>query len=55
MGILLIAGGLYLINARSREDLWKPLRQLGNPVSRWALFTGFCISVYSIIDKVGIK
>jgi len=55
MGILLIAGGLYLINARSREDLWKPLRQLGNPVSRWALFTGFCISVYSTIDKVGIK
>ena len=54
-GILLIAGGLYLINARSREDLWKPLRQLGNSVSRWALFTGFCISVYSIIDKVGIK
>jgi drug/metabolite transporter (DMT)-like permease len=55
MGILLIAGGLYLINARSWEDLWKPLRQLGNPVSRWALLTGFCISVYSTIDKVGTE
>ncbi len=54
-GILLIAGGLYLINARSWGDLWKPLRHLGNPVSRWALLTGFCISVYSIIDKVGIE
>jgi len=55
MGILLIAGGLYLTNVRSWEDLWEPLRQLGNPVSRWALLTGFCISVYSIIDKVGTK
>ena len=55
MGILLIAGGLYLINARSWGDLWKPLRRLGSPLSRWALFTGFCISVYSIIDKVGTK
>ncbi len=55
MGILLIAAGLYFINARSSRDLWKPLLQLGNPVSRWALLTGFCISVYSIIDKVGTK
>jgi drug/metabolite transporter (DMT)-like permease len=55
MGILLIAGGLYLINAHSWQDLWKPLRQLGNPVSRWALLTGLCISVYSVIDKVGTK
>lgn len=55
MGILLIAGGLYFINARSWGDLWKPLRQLGNPISRWAIFTGFCISVYSTIDKVGTK
>ncbi len=55
MGILLIAAGLYFINARSWGDLWKPLRQLGNPVSRWALFTGFCISVYSTIDKVGTR
>lgn len=55
MGILLIAGGLYLINARSWGELWKPLRQLGNPVSRWALLTGLCISVYSTIDKVGTR
>ncbi|MBM4464856.1 MAG: hypothetical protein FJ014_04715 [Chloroflexi bacterium] len=55
MGILLIAAGLYFINAPSSRDLWKPLLQLGNPVSRWALLTGFCISVYSTIDKVGTK
>ena len=55
MGILLIAGGLYLINAHSWRDLWKPLRQLANPSSRWALLTGLCISVYSVIDKVGTK
>jgi uncharacterized membrane protein len=55
MGILLIAGGLYFIHERSWGDLWEPLRHLGNPVSRWALFTGFCISVYSIIDKVGTR
>jgi drug/metabolite transporter (DMT)-like permease len=54
-GILLIAAGLYLINMRSWGDLWKPLRQLGNPVSRWAIFTGFCISIYSIIDKIGME
>lgn len=54
-GILLIAAGLYLINMRSWGGLWKPLRQLGNPLSRWAIFTGFCISIYSIIDKVGMK
>ena len=56
MGILLIAGGLYLINTRSSGDLWKPLRQFfGNPLSRWALVTGFCISLYSTIDKMGIR
>ena len=55
IGILSIASGLYLINTRSWKDLWKPLRQLGNPVSCWALITGFCISVYSTIDKVGVK
>jgi len=55
MGILLVAGGLYLINARSSEDLWAPLRHLGNPSSRWALLTGLCISVYSMIDKLGTK
>lgn len=54
-GILLIAGGLYFVNARSAGDLWEPFHQLGNPLSRWALVTGFCISLYSTIDKVGIK
>jgi len=54
-GILLIAGGLYLLNARSLGELLEPLRHLGNPSSRWALLAGLCISVYSIIDKVGTK
>jgi drug/metabolite transporter (DMT)-like permease len=55
MGIILIAGGLYLINARSWGDLREPLRHLGNPSSRWALLTGLCISIYSTIDKVGTR
>jgi len=55
LGILSIASGLYLINTRLWKDLWKPLRQLGNPESCWALITGFCISAYSTIDKVGVR
>jgi drug/metabolite transporter (DMT)-like permease len=55
VGILLIVIGLYLINTHSPKDLWEPLRHLANSSSRWSLLTGFWISVYSSIDKIGTQ
>jgi drug/metabolite transporter (DMT)-like permease len=55
IGILLIVGGLYLVNLPSLADWPRPLLGLRSPASRWALLTGLLISVYSSIDKVGIE
>jgi drug/metabolite transporter (DMT)-like permease len=55
-GILLIAGGTYLLNTRSFSlvHLLDPLRALKKGPSRLALLASLCISVYSVIDKVGV-
>jgi drug/metabolite transporter (DMT)-like permease len=54
-GIGLIALGLYLINL-PRLGAWsQPLRSLGQPGPRWALLAGVCISIYTLIDRFGIR
>jgi len=54
-GIITIAMGLFLVNLPSTADIARPLRALAQLASRWALFAGVCISVYTTIDKVGVK
>ena len=54
-GIGLIALGLYAINL-PRLGAWsEPLRSLGRPSPRWALLAGLCISIYTLIDRFGIR
>ncbi len=54
LGVLTIVAGLYVVNL-PRLGGWKePLRALRLPSSRWALAAGACISLYTLIDKVGI-
>jgi drug/metabolite transporter (DMT)-like permease len=53
-GIVLIAAGLYVVNL-PRPGAWRePLQALGQAGPRWALFAGLCISLYTVIDRVGI-
>ncbi len=54
-GILLIAVGLYAIglpNLRAWRDPLRALRQIG---PRWALLAGLCISLYTVVDRVGVQ
>jgi uncharacterized membrane protein len=55
LGILSIVAGLYLINLPSLADWKRPLLGFKTPAARWALVTGFLISVYSAVDKVGVR
>ncbi|MBI5564057.1 MAG: EamA family transporter [Chloroflexi bacterium] len=55
LGILLIVGGLYLVNLPSFADWKRPLLGLKSSATRWALLTGLLISIYSSIDKVGVR
>jgi drug/metabolite transporter (DMT)-like permease len=54
-GILLVTTGLYLVNVRSRADLLRPLRSLKGRPSQLALLASVGISIYSVIDKVGLR
>lgn len=54
-GILLIVAGLYLVNLPSLAEWSQPLIGLRSPAARWALFTGLLISIYSSLDKVGVR
>jgi drug/metabolite transporter (DMT)-like permease len=54
VGVITIAAGLYLVNL-PRPGAWRePLRALGRPGPRWALLAGLCISLYTVIDRVGV-
>lgn len=55
IGIGLIVSGLYLVNLPSMAAWRTPLIGLRSSASRWALLTGFFISIYSTIDKVGVQ
>ena len=54
VGVLVIAAGLYLLNL-PRLGAWsEPFRALARPGPRWALLSGFAISLYTIVDRVGV-
>lgn len=54
-GVLLIATGLYFINLPQLGAWLEPLRSLRQSGSRWALLAGLCISLYTVIDRIGIQ
>jgi len=54
-GIFLVVVGLYLVNLPSIADWTRPLQGFKSPAARWALLTGLLISIYSTIDKVGVR
>ncbi len=54
LGVLTIVVGLYVVNLPRLGAWMEPLRALRLSSSRWALAAGACISVYTMIDKVGI-
>ncbi len=55
LGIALIVLGLYSLNLRSINDVFKPLTSWQQAGSRWALLAGVFIGVYSTVDKVGVQ
>jgi drug/metabolite transporter (DMT)-like permease len=54
VGIGLIALGLYLINLPRLGDWKEPLQSLRQSGPRWALVAGLCISLYTVVDRVGV-
>lgn len=54
-GILCIVAGLYLINLSKLSDWRRPLTAWSSAAARWALITGFLISTYTLIDKIGVR
>lgn len=54
-GIFIVVLGLYLVNLPSLSDWKRPLLGFRSPAARWALATGLLISIYSSIDKVGVR
>ncbi|MBI3361419.1 MAG: EamA family transporter [Chloroflexi bacterium] len=54
-GIAMIAAGLYTVNLPRLGEWAAPFRALKDAAPRWALFGGLCISVYTAIDKVGVR
>ena len=53
-GIVIIALGLYLINLPRLAAWREPLRALRQAGPRLALLAGLCISLYTVIDRVGV-
>lgn len=53
-GIFIIALGLYVINLPRLGDWKAPILALTHSGPRWAILSGFCISIYTAIDKIGI-
>ncbi|MFO0624136.1 MAG: DMT family transporter [Polyangiales bacterium] len=55
LGIAIVALGLYAINL-PRLSAWKNAwRSFGQPAARLALLSGLCISLYTTLDKVGVR
>jgi drug/metabolite transporter (DMT)-like permease len=54
-GIFIVVLGLYLVNLPTFADWKRPLLGLRSSAARWALLTGLLISIYSSIDKVGVR
>jgi len=54
-GVVLIAGGLYFVNL-PRLSAWKePLLALSRLAPRLALLAGLSISMYTVIDRAGVR
>jgi drug/metabolite transporter (DMT)-like permease len=54
-GVGMIALGLYVINLPDLRSWRGPLRALAQPAPRLALAAGLCISLYTAIDRAGIR
>lgn len=54
-GIFIVVSGLYLVNLPSLADWKRPLLGFQAAAARWALLTGLLISIYSSVDKVGMR
>jgi len=55
VGILIVVIGLYLVNLSALSEWKRPLLSFRSPAARWAVITGLLISIYSAIDKVGMR
>src|SRR5204862_5753305 len=53
--VALIVCGIYLTTLPSLSDWLRPLRSLELVSSRWALVSGFCIAVYTLADRQGVR
>lgn len=55
LGVALIGSGIYLTTLPSLREWLRPIRSLEHVSSRWALLSGFFISVYTLADQQGVR
>jgi drug/metabolite transporter (DMT)-like permease len=55
LGILLVVFGIYFVNLPSLSDWRRPFSKDGFSAAPWALATGLVISLYTTVDKAGMR
>lgn len=57
VGIISVVAGIYVLHveALSWQGISKPLRSLKSRPTQFALLTGFIISLYTVVDKIGVS
>ncbi len=55
VGIVVLVLGIYLASLPSLGDVWKPLRALAHRPTQIALLAAICVTIYTLLDKVGMK
>jgi uncharacterized membrane protein len=54
VGIALLVFGIYLASLPSLDDVLKPLRALKHRPTQLALLAAICVTIYTLLDKVGM-
>ncbi len=54
-GIFLVVVGIYFVNLPSLSAWRRPFTAAGGAAAAWALATGLVISLYTTVDKVGVR
>jgi len=55
VAIALLIGGVYLASLGRWGEFLRPLLALSRPPARWALLSGLCISIYTLLDRIGLQ
>jgi drug/metabolite transporter (DMT)-like permease len=55
VGIVTLVVGIYFASLPSLNDVWKPLRAIAHRPTQLALLAALCVTLYTLLDKVGMR